>query len=56
MVKAKEPPVGFSFDLAKRNAYLEVRRVSTVRRGRLTASGLRSILATACYSFRRQKV
>jgi hypothetical protein len=25
MVKAKEPPVGFNFDLAKRNAYLEVR-------------------------------
>ena len=48
--------MGFNFDLAKRNAYLEVRRVSNVRRGRLTASGLRSILATACFSFHRQKM
>ena len=31
MVKAKEPPVGFNFDLAKRNAYLEVRQVSTAQ-------------------------
>lgn len=43
MVKAKEPPVGFNFDLAKRNAYLEVRQVSTMRSGRLMAPGLRSI-------------